>query len=74
VIAELMNIEWVVENEIEHGMPERSLAVTYAFGLRASSPPDWKRINNAILTKFGKRGLTKIKTRAWRLFEGKEQP
>jgi hypothetical protein len=71
---EMMCIEWVIENEIEQGIPQKSIALSYAFGLRASTQPDWARINKAILAKFGKTGLNRIKTRAWRLYEGKELP
>lgn len=73
MIIEMLDVEGVIENEIKLGIPQKSIALTYAFGLRSSGKVDWKRINNALIAKFGQRGLARIKARAWRLYEGTEK-
>lgn len=69
--AELLSVEDVIENEIQLGATQKSVARTYALGLCSSWPTDWKRVNAAILARWPK-GLQRIKESAWRKFEGKE--
>ena len=56
----------------------KSVALTYAMAMKSAAQkadtPDWRKINEAIIAKWGMKGLERVKTRAWRLIEGKEQP
>lgn len=56
----------------------KSVGLTYAMAMKSEAQgadkPDWKTINEAIIARWGVKGLNAVKTRAWRLFEGKEQP
>lgn len=63
--AHLLDVESVVENEIEQGCSQKSVAKTYALALRSSWPTDWKRVNGSIVAKWGKTGLERIKRLAW---------
>lgn len=69
--AELLNVEDVIENEINLGANQASVAKTYALALRSSWPTDWGRVNRAILAKWPN-GLQRIKASAWRKYEGTE--
>lgn len=72
----MMDIERVVEDEIAAGAKQKSVALSYAFGLRSDAagiPIDWKRINAAIVARWPK-GLARVKERAWRIYQGQEQP
>ena len=71
---QLMCCEMVIENEIKQDVPRKSVALTYAMAMRseaAGRPTDWKAINNAIIAKWGARGLTAVKNRAWGIIEGR---
>jgi hypothetical protein len=68
ITVELMDVEGVIENEIAQGCTQKSVALTYAWGLRKSERVDWKRVNAAIVAKWP-RGLQRVKTLAWRIFE-----
>jgi hypothetical protein len=74
----LMCAEMVIKNEIEQGIPQKGVALTYALAMRSqdagASSPDWKAINDAITAKWGIKGLSRIKSRAWALYEGRIQP
>lgn len=70
--AHLIDAAGVVENEIALGANQASVAKTYALALRSEVPADWKRINEAILKRWSKAGLARIKASAWRKVEGKE--
>ena len=61
----LMDVEGVIENEIAQGLTQRDVAKTYALGLRSSWPTDWKRVNAAIIKRWSKSGLNRIKQLAW---------
>lgn len=56
----------------------KSVGLTYAMAMKSQAQgadkPDWPTINNAILKRWGHRGLETVKRRAWRLIERKEQP
>lgn len=73
VTAHLQCVESVVENEIEQGATQKSVALTYALGLRSSWPTDWKRVNAAI-TKRWPKGLGSVKKLAWAIHEGRVRP
>lgn len=49
------------------------IALTYAMAIRSSDPTDWKKVNAAIVARWSISGLERIKTRAWKLVEGKWQ-
>ena len=66
---ELHGVEWVIENEIARGLPQRQIALTYALGLRSSWPTDWARVNRAILSRWPT-GLERVKVMAWKRLEG----
>lgn len=63
-MLELMCVEMVIENEIEQGCNQTQIAQTYALGMRSSWPTDWKRVNDMIIKRWSKAGLTRIKNLA----------
>ncbi len=73
----LMCCEMVIENEIKHGVKRKDVALTYAMAIKseaAGRDTDWRRINDAILSKWGKRGLSAVKNRARRFIDGSINP
>ncbi len=66
----MANCEWVIENEIAQGVPQKDIALTYAAAVRAECAGravDWRRINTAILTKWSPKALDRIKGAAFKL-------
>lgn len=57
---------------------QKQVALTYAMAIRSAShkadAPDWKVINQAILSRWKMSGLERIKKRAWDLLAGKVEP
>jgi len=46
---------------------QRDVALTYALALRSSEPKDWTVINEAIIRRWSRSGLERIKQMAWRM-------
>lgn len=73
-----------VVRECEGGrLPWKSVALTYAFALRQTFPgsapgglcsPEWKTANEAVMARFGPKGLAKVKDLAWAYLEGRKTP
>lgn len=62
--VEVACVEAMIENEIALGLPQKSIAKTYALALRSSWPTDWTRVNEMIVKRWPK-GLDRIKELAW---------
>lgn len=62
---EIAFVEWVIENEIAQGCNQNQIAKTYALALRSSYETDWARVNAAIIERWSKSGLLRIKNMAW---------
>lgn len=64
----------VILNEIKQGLRMKDIASTYGMAIisetRGCDQPDWKAINQAIVTKWGSRGLNRVKSAAWRHING----
>ncbi len=65
MVAEITLVESVIESEIANGLNQTQIAQTYALALQSSYPTDWKRVNEAIIKRWSKAGLTRIKEMAW---------
>ena len=61
--AHLWDVERLIEREIDAGLSQRQIAMTYALAIRSSYPTDWSRVNRAIVAKWPK-GLDRIKKMA----------
>ena len=61
---ELACVEDVIAQDLANGATQKSVAKTYALGLRSSWPTDWVNVNAMILAKWPK-GLVRIKKMAW---------
>jgi hypothetical protein len=77
--VEMIGVEEALLRDIpDPAFKRNAIALTYAFGLRnefsGSEVIDWKRVNAAILERWSMAGLTYIKERAWKLYEGKISP
>lgn len=68
----------VILNEIEKGVARKHVALTYAMAMKSevqgADKPDWKAINQAIIAKWGIKGLSALKNRAWGILQGKIDP
>ena len=55
---------------------QKSVALTYAFAIRQEpfEHPNWRTANQAIIDKFGIKGLSRIKTLAWAYVSGNKNP
>ena len=59
---ELAMTNWVLMNEIAN--PEIGLndvAHTYRLAVQSSQPTNWREVNEAIIKRWGKKGLARIK-------------
>ena len=67
----LLDCTAVVLSEVAQGMPQKTVAVTYALALRSAAAgcdnPDWASINRAILARWSFSGLNQVKKLAWKL-------
>jgi len=67
----------VICNEVEMGVTQTDIAITYAMAIKSqmqgADKPDWKAINTAILSKWKMSGLERIKKRAYDILNGKVQ-
>jgi hypothetical protein len=61
---EIACVEMVIENEITQGCNQTQVAQTYALALRSTWPTDWRRVNEMIISRWSKAGLTRIKNMA----------
>ena len=68
MITHLQCVETVIDNEIEQGCNQRSVALTYALALKSDWPTNWAHVNAAIRKRWPK-GLSRVKKLAWRIFE-----
>jgi hypothetical protein len=59
----------VIQNEIAQGCTQVQVAQTYALALRSSDQTDWRTANDAIIGKWGVKGLDRIKRMAWKAVE-----
>jgi len=50
---------------------QKGIARTYALAMRDHWHVDWKQANEAVIASRGPAALTAIKTRAWKIVEGK---
>lgn len=44
---------------------QEDIALTYAFALESSEKPDWRAVNLAIMTRWSRSGLERVKRMAW---------
>ncbi len=65
MIAHIQDVETVIENEIAQGCTQKQIAMTYALAIKSSYATDWTRVNNAIIGKWSRKGLERIKKMAW---------
>ena len=67
----------VICNEVAQGLSQKDIAVTYAMAIKSAAQkadtPDWRVINEAILTRWKMSGLERIKKRAFDILRGKVQ-
>lgn len=63
--AEITHTELTIKNEIERKCKQRDIAKTYALGLRSTDKIDWYKVNAAIIARWSKSGLERIKKMAW---------
>ena len=66
IMFELMCCENVLLDEISNKrMKQKDIAKTYALALRSGDEPDWSIVNKAILERWSRSGLERIKKMAW---------
>lgn len=65
----------VILNEIKQGLRMKDIASSYGMAIvseaRGADAPDWKTINAAIIERWGKPGLLRVKNAAWRRVNGR---
>jgi len=49
---------------------QKSVALTYAMAINSSEQKNWKAINDAIIKRWSRSGLDRIKKMAWKRIEG----
>lgn len=64
--VQLANCTQTLLNEIaSRDFNQKSVAMTYALALRSSETTDWPTVNNAIIERWSRSGLNRIKEWAW---------
>lgn len=67
----------ILEEIADKRFKQKSVALTYAFCIRQDGDTDaidWRKINRAIIDRWSRSGLDRVKKRAWGLVEGRIQP
>lgn len=72
--VELANCQAVILQAVESGSSAKALSYHYAFCICSPEKPDFKIINEAILTRFKPSGLKRIKESAWKLIDKLNEP
>ena len=54
-------------------LKQKNIALTYAMAILSDEEKDWPKINQAIIKRWSKSGLTRVKTMAWKLIEEKRR-
>lgn len=63
---ELTNCTNMLLDEISNKkFKQKDISQTYALSLRSSFPTNWKKVNQAIINRWSKSGLDRIKKMAW---------
>ena len=63
---ELTGCEAMLLREIANRkMHQRDIAQTYALSMRSSEKINWARVNLAIIERWSRSGLERVKTMAW---------
>ena len=62
---ELMDTTRAIVDEIESGATQKSVAMTYAFAIKSRDKTDWPVVNRAIIARWSRSGLERIKRLAW---------
>lgn len=58
-------------DELKHPeIKQRSVALTYALAIRSHGETDWEKVNQAIITRWSRAGLERIKKMAWKIVRG----
>jgi hypothetical protein len=74
LIVELRNCEATLLAEIaDPAMKQKDVASTYGLAILSSerNRVDWAKVNQAIMARWSRSGLERIKAQAWKLAEGK---
>ena len=67
----MVNPQKVILDELQmRGITQKSIALTYAFCIKQYAECDFEIINKAIIDKWGKKILVRIKNKAWKIVEG----
>ena len=63
----------VLLNEIGGlALPQKDVALTYAMALCSSESTDWKSVNEAIIGRWSRSGLERIKRMAWKQIKARQ--
>ncbi len=69
---EIENIPAVILQEIANPkLKQTDIAKTYLLAIQSREEIDWPKINQAIVARWSKFGLNRIKTMAWGMMEPK---
>lgn len=67
----------VITNEIKQGLTQKQISLTYAMAILSdhagADKPDWPLVNQAIVGKWGQKGLDRVKRLAWQLIDDKKK-
>jgi len=67
---QLTNLQFVILNELsKKEIHQHDIAITYSLALKSEECDnlDWGKINNAIIERWSRSGLERIKKQAWKM-------
>lgn len=71
----LVCCDLVMCNEIEKGVALKDVALTFAMALKSEAQgadkPDWGKIADAAIARWGIKGWNRLKERGWAIAEGR---
>ena len=74
VIVEMANPQAVILREIqEYKLPQKDVALTYAFCIRQANEVDFRIVNYAIVERWSISAVERVKRMAWKHSESKSE-
>jgi len=61
----LMHCEEAIQDELDKGLTQKEVAKTYSLAMISMWPTDWGLVNRAIIKRWSKSGLQRIKVMAF---------
>jgi len=69
LLKQPVTTSWLLDQIAEKHLRQPDIAACYAEGIKVRQEIDWSAVNAAILDRWSKSGLERVKIMAWNLLE-----